>query len=60
MGSVVDSDLFGSPGSGSVSQRYGSGSFYQLAKIVKKTLISSFVAFMIRIRPNMSWIHNNY
>ena len=48
--SVADPDLpdprvFGPPGSGSTSQRYGSGScsgsgpFYQHAKIVRKTLI---------------------
>jgi hypothetical protein len=36
-GSVVDPDpyVFGPPGFGSVSQMYGSGSFYQ-AKIVRK------------------------
>jgi hypothetical protein len=47
--SVADPDLdlpdphvFGPPGSGSISQRYGSGSgsFYQ-AKIIRKTLIST-------------------
>jgi hypothetical protein len=44
--SVADPDLsdpygVGPPGSGSVSQRYGSGSgfFYQQCKIVRKTLI---------------------
>jgi hypothetical protein len=31
--------VFGPPGSGSTSQRYGSGSFYHQAKIVRKTLI---------------------
>ncbi len=33
--------VFGPPGSGSISQRYGSGSgsFYHHAKIVRKTLI---------------------
>ncbi len=31
----------GPPGSGSISQRYGSGSFYHQAKIVRKTLIST-------------------
>jgi hypothetical protein len=36
--SVVDPYVFGPPGSGSVSQRYGSVSFYH-AKIVKKTLM---------------------
>jgi hypothetical protein len=36
-----DSHVFGPPGSvsGSISQRYGSGSFYHQAKIVRKTLI---------------------
>jgi hypothetical protein len=45
--SVADPDprVFGPPGSGSTSQRYGSGScsgsgsFYHHAKIVRKTLI---------------------
>jgi hypothetical protein len=41
--SVVDPDpdphVFGPPGSGSTSQRYGSGSFYQHEKIVRKTSI---------------------
>ncbi len=48
--SVVDPDpdpyVFGPPGSGSTSQRYGSGSrsgsFYQHAKIVRKTLFLLF------------------
>ncbi len=31
--------VFGPPESGSISQRYGSGSFYHQAKIVRKTLI---------------------
>ncbi len=34
-----DSDVFGPPGSGSISQRYGSGSFYRQAKLVRKNLI---------------------
>ncbi len=34
-----DPHVFGPPGSGSISQRYGSGSFYDQAKIVRKTLI---------------------
>ena len=38
-----DPHVFGPPGSGSICQRYGSGSgsgsFYQQAKIVRKTLI---------------------
>ncbi len=36
-----DPRLFGPPGSGSTSKRYGSGpgSFYHHAKIVRKTLI---------------------
>ncbi len=38
-----DPYVFGRPGSGSVSQRYGSGSvsFYHQAKIVRKTLMST-------------------
>jgi hypothetical protein len=40
---VVDPDpyIIWAPVSGSVIQRYGSGSFYHQAKIVKKTLIPS-------------------
>ncbi len=34
-----DPHVFGPPGSGSTSLRYESGSFYQQAKIVRKTLI---------------------
>jgi hypothetical protein len=34
-----DPYVFGPPGSGSVSQRHGSGSLYHQAKIVRKTLI---------------------
>jgi hypothetical protein len=42
--SVPDPDphVFGPPGSGSTSQRYGSGSFYHHAKIVKKNLDSFY------------------
>jgi hypothetical protein len=36
-----DSHVFGSPGSGSIIQSFGSGSFYNSAKIVRKTLIST-------------------
>ncbi len=46
--SVADPDppdphVFGPPGSGSgsIRQRYGSGSFYYYAKIVRNTLIST-------------------
>ncbi len=35
----TDPHVFGPPGSGSTSQRYGSGSFYHQAKIVRKPLI---------------------
>ncbi len=42
-----DPHVFGPPGSGSISQRYGSGSgsesFYHHAKIVRKTLIPTTV-----------------
>jgi magnesium-transporting ATPase (P-type) len=34
----LDPHVFGPPGSGSISQRYGSGSFYYHAKMVRKTL----------------------
>ncbi len=34
-----DPHVFGPPESGSTSQRYGSGSFYHQAKLVRKTLI---------------------
>jgi hypothetical protein len=34
-----DPYVFGPPGSGSISTRYGSGSFYNQAKIVRKTII---------------------
>jgi hypothetical protein len=42
-GSVADPDpsdpyVFGHPGSGSIKQRYGSGSFYHKEKMVRKTL----------------------
>jgi hypothetical protein len=45
--SVADPDtpdphVFGPPGSGSISQRYGSGSFYHHAKIVRKTILDSY------------------
>jgi len=47
-----DPHVFGPPGSGSTSQRYGSGSFYHHAKIVRKTLIPSilwlFLTFYLR------------
>jgi hypothetical protein len=34
-----DPHVFGPPGSGSISQRYGSGSFFHQAIIVRKTFI---------------------
>jgi hypothetical protein len=34
-----DPYVYGPPGSGSISHRYGSGFFYHQAKIVRKTLI---------------------
>jgi hypothetical protein len=43
---VPDPHVFGPPGSGSISQRYGSGSFYQPAKIVRKTLIPTIFDFL--------------
>jgi hypothetical protein len=67
-----DPHVFGPPGSGSISQRYGSGSFHHQAKIVRKILIpaycfvTSFELFIfgtdprirIRIHTKMSWIRN--
>ncbi len=44
-----DPHVFGPPGSGSISQRYGSGSFYHHAKIVRKTLI-----------PTILWLFLNF
>jgi hypothetical protein len=49
--SVADPDppdrhVFGSPGSGSISQRYGSGSFYHHAKIVRKSWFLLFCDFL--------------
>jgi hypothetical protein len=43
--SVADPDphVFGPPGSGSINQRYGSGSFYRHAKIVRKILIPTLL-----------------
>jgi hypothetical protein len=40
--------VFGTPGSGSgsISQRYRSGSFYQQAKIVRKTLIPAALSLI--------------
>jgi hypothetical protein len=44
----VDPDpyVFGPPGSGSISTRYGSGSrsFFHQAKMIRKTLISEFLS----------------
>ena len=46
-----DPHVFGPPGSGSTSQRYGSGSgsgtFYHHAKIVRKTLIPSILGLIL-------------
>jgi hypothetical protein len=39
--------VFGPPGSGSISTRYGSGSFYNQAKIVRKTLIPAVLSFFM-------------
>ncbi len=39
----TDPHIFGPPGSGSISQRYGSGSFFHHAKIVRKTLIPTIL-----------------
>ncbi len=47
---VADPDpyVFGAPGSGSgsISQRHGSGSFYHQAKIVRKILISTVLRLL--------------
>jgi hypothetical protein len=55
--------VFGPPGSGSISQRHGSGSFYHRAKIVRKALIPTVPLVIstdprIRIRIKMSRIRN--
>jgi hypothetical protein len=44
-----DPHVFGPPGPGSESirQRYGSGSFYQQAEIVRKTLIPSVLRLLL-------------
>ncbi len=44
-----DPHVFGPPGSGSISQRYGSGSgsFYQQAKIIRKTLIPTVLWLLL-------------
>jgi hypothetical protein len=48
-----DPNVFGPPGSGSGSiiQRYGSGSFYRKAKIVRKTLISTVLRLLFDFSP---------
>jgi hypothetical protein len=43
----LDPYVFGPPGSGSVSQRYWSGSFYHQAKIVRKTLIPTVLWLLL-------------
>jgi hypothetical protein len=40
---------FGPPGSGSISQRYGSGSFYHQEKTVRKTLISTVFGLLVTL-----------
>ncbi len=58
LGSVADPDpntdpdpsdpyVFGPPGSGSISQRHGSGSFYHQAKIVRKTSIPTVLLLFL-------------
>ncbi len=42
-----DPHVFGPPGSGSTSQRYGSGSFYHQAKIVRKPLIPTVLQLLL-------------
>ncbi len=41
-----DPEVLGPPGFGSVSQRYGSGSFHHQAKIVRKTAISTVLLLL--------------
>ncbi len=36
-------NVFGPPGSGSISQRYGYGSYNHLAKIIRKTFIPTLL-----------------
>jgi hypothetical protein len=52
--SVVDPDpsVFGPPGLGSVSQRYGSGSFYHQTKIVRKILIPTVLMNNVNVHSS--------
>jgi hypothetical protein len=42
-----DPHIIGPPGSGSTSQRYGSGSFYHQAKIERKTLFPTVLLLLL-------------
>jgi hypothetical protein len=42
-----DPHVFGPPGYGSTRQRYGSGSFYHRAKIVRKTFIPTILCLLL-------------
>jgi hypothetical protein len=62
--SVPDSDppdlhVFGPPGSGSTSQRYGSGSgsFYHQAKIVRKTLIPTVLRLLLDFLSLINYVN---
>jgi hypothetical protein len=46
-GSVPDPHVSVPPGSGFISQRYGSGSFYHKAKIVRKTSIPTVLRLLL-------------
>jgi|LakMenE18May11ns_1017448.scaffolds.fasta_scaffold9401587_1 hypothetical protein len=50
-----DSHVFGSPGSGSIIQSFGSGSFYNSAKIVRKTLISTVLCKKTFLKYVFCW-----
>jgi hypothetical protein len=53
--SVVDPDpyVFGPPGSGSVSQRYGSGSFYHSARKTLLLTVFDFLSLKNEVRVNV-------
>jgi hypothetical protein len=48
-GSVADPHVFGPPGSGSIIQRYRSGSFYYQAKVVRYTFIPAVLWLLFEL-----------
>jgi hypothetical protein len=47
---LLDPYAFESPGSGSINQRYGSGSFNHQAKLVRKTLIPADLCLFCTVK----------